>query len=149
MTVRAAGDGDGPVLAGLRWAWRVDELGETPNTERATFIDSFAAWFDAHRDSHAAWLASAGDVAVGMVFLAVLERPPGPARLRRAGGLQSLYVLPSHRSGGHGSALIQAVLDEASRRRLDYVFLHPTERSIPLYRRFGFHDTGRTYELTV
>lgn len=87
---------------------------------------------------------------VGMAWLAIVERVPGPARWRRLSGyVQSTYVSPRHRGRGLGSALIDAVIDEAVRRELDYLAVHPSERSFPLYRRLGFSGAGDVLELDL
>ena len=85
-----------------------------------------------------------------MAWLCVVDRIPSPGRWTRlAGVLQSLYVVPERRGRGTGAELIQAVLGEARRRGLDYVAVHPTERSFPLYRRAGFGENGRTLEIDL
>jgi N-acetylglutamate synthase-like GNAT family acetyltransferase len=47
-------------------------------------------------------------------------------------------VVPPLRNTGVGSALLQACVAEADAQGLDALFLWPTERSRPLYQRFGF-----------
>jgi len=127
-TVRVATPEDARGLAALRWTWRVDEHGEHGLTE-GEFSASFADWFRSHRDSHVAFIAEAGDSQVGMAWLALIDRVPGPGVwLRLAGHLQSVYVLPARRAEGIGSALVTAVLKEASDRGLDYVWVHPSKR---------------------
>jgi GNAT superfamily N-acetyltransferase len=145
-TIRAATVDDALDLAALRWSWRVDEHGEHGLTD-AEFTANFTDWFRSHRDSHIAFIAEAGDSPIGMAWLALIDRVPGPGVwLRLAGHLQSVYVLPARRGEGLGSALVTAVLKEAADRGMDYVSVHPSERSFALYQRLGFRSNNGVLE---
>lgn len=116
----------------------------------ADFLEAFATWLGEHAGSHVAFLATAGGEPVGMCFLAMVERIPGPGRFaRRAGLLQSVYVRPERRGAGIGASLCHAAIEEAVRRGCDYLLVHPSERSFPLYRRLGFAETGDLLELDL
>lgn len=137
---------DSEELAHLRWVWRAVERSEI-GMAKPDFSAEFGRWFVDHLGSHVAFLARAGALAVGMAWLAVIERVPGPAIwTRRAGHLQSVYVLPDYRDRGIGAALVTEALQEAAKHGLDYVIVHPSERSFPLYRRLGFRETGGELE---
>jgi GNAT superfamily N-acetyltransferase len=137
-TIRAATLTDARDLAALRWTWRVDEHGEHGLTH-AEFTASFTDWFRNHRDTHLAFIAEAADSPVGMAWLALIDRVPGPGVwLRLAGHLQSVYILPARRGEGIGSALVTAALREAADRGVEYVSVHPSRRSFGLYQRLGF-----------
>jgi GNAT superfamily N-acetyltransferase len=149
VVVRLAGDGDAATLARLRWRWRADEEGET-GLEQAVFIEAFIRWLTEHRESHIAWVAEVDGEAVGMAWLAVIDRVPRPGNfLRLAGNLQSVYVTPAERGKGVGLALVQAAAHEARRRAFDYVSVHPSRESFSLYRRAGFRGTDRVLELDL
>ena len=127
----------------------MDEHGEHGLT-KGEFTASFADWFRSHRDSHVGLIAEVGDSHVGMAWLALIDRVPGPGVwLRLAGHLQSVYVLPAHRDEGIGSALVTAALKEAADRGLDYVWVHPSKRSFPLYRRMGFAESEGVLEVDL
>lgn len=147
ISVRAAQETDAAALAALRWHWRVVERGEV-GLPRAEFEERFAAWMHEHRESHLAWFAEANQVPVGMAWLAVIHRVPGPGRWRRlSGNLQSVYVLPEHRGSGTGALLVQAVIGHARDLGLGYIAVHPSERSYSLYRRHGFEESSGVLEL--
>jgi GNAT superfamily N-acetyltransferase len=119
-TIRAATLTDARDLAALRWTWRVDEHGE-------------------HGLTHAEFIAEAADSPIGMAWLALIDRVPGPGVwLRLAGHLQSVYILPARRGEGIGSALVSAALKAAADRGVEYVSVHPSRRSFALYQRLGF-----------
>ncbi len=146
ITVRAAGLTDAPALALLRWRWR-SERGET-GLHREQFVDAFVAWMSEHKESHLAWLAEADQVPVGMAWLAVIHRIPGPGHwLRLSGNLQSVYVVPERRKAGIGELLVRAVVGRAQSLGLEYMSVHPSERSFSLYRRLGFLESSGVLEL--
>jgi GNAT superfamily N-acetyltransferase len=147
VIVRPADVRDAGELAALRWRWRVEERGET-GLEHLEFERQFAAWMADHPDTHRAWLAESADSAVGMAWLAVIERVPGPQRWRRLSGfLQSVYVAPESRGAGVGRRLIDAAVEAARSMGLDYLSVHPSEKSFPLYRRAGFAGYPGVLEL--
>jgi ribosomal protein S18 acetylase RimI-like enzyme len=149
-TVRLA-DVDDPAdldaLAQLRFAWRAGEGGESG--DEATFRAAFAGWCREHRDTHRAWLGFAPTgAAVGMAWLAIVQRVPGPERFRRLSGyIQSVYVTPAARGHGVGGSLVDAAVEYARAAGLDYLAVHPSDLSYSLYRRAGFGDTAGVLEL--
>ncbi|MDP9396866.1 MAG: GNAT family N-acetyltransferase [Actinomycetota bacterium] len=146
-TVCRAGLDDAADLARLRYRWRVDEKGERGG-EPEGFAADLRAWWEGHLGTHLAWLARVDGVAVGMAWLAVVPRVPGPEHFSRvAGNLQSVYVEPEHRGAGLASALVTAAVEHARRAGLGYLSVHPSERSYPVYRRAGFVETGKVLEL--
>lgn len=146
---RAHGEGDVRELATLRWEWRTAESGER-GLDLDDFADRFVAWAAAHRGSHDAWLADVDGSAVGMAWLAVVERVPGPGRWTRlAGQVQSVYVRPGNRGAGIGTRLVAAVIDHARNSGLEYLGVHPSELAFSLYRRCGFDSSTRLLELDL
>ena len=145
--VRRATAADAPALARMRWDWRVDH-GEVPDVDAATYERDLAAWCAAHQDSHLGFVVELDGTVVGMAWLAIVERVPGPGSwLRLSGYLQSVYVEPEHRNVGVGAVLVGALIDEARARGLDYLAVHPSEASMDLYGRLGFAPYGRALEL--
>ena len=148
-TIRRAGIEDAADLARLRWLWRTSERGERGLTERE-FETAFTDWWSAHQSSHTAFIAERAGLPVGMAWLAIFDRIPHPRRLdRRAGNVQSVFVLEELRDRGIGGALIEAVIDEAHARGLGYLIVHPSERAYPLYRRLGFRESNRILHLDL
>ncbi len=145
-TVRRAELADADELARLRWRWRVDERGETGLTW-ADFRARFAHWWQPRGGSHLAFLAEVDRVAAGTMWLAVIDRVPGPGRWERRSGLvQNAYVVPEFRGRGVGTALLEALQAEAAHLGLDYLSVHPSERSFDFYRRGGFAETSGVLE---
>jgi GNAT superfamily N-acetyltransferase len=143
---RRANDDDIGDLADLRYTWRVEERGERGLGARE-FESQLREWLHAHRDTHLGYLAEQGDVVVGCAWLCVIDRIPGPGTfVRRSGALQSVYVRPLQRDAGVGSELVRFVMSEARSMKLDYLGVHPSERSFAFYRRLGFDAADRALE---
>ncbi|GAA4243845.1 GNAT family N-acetyltransferase [Dactylosporangium darangshiense] len=143
VTVRKATLDDGAALAGLRW--RVtSEHPEYGELDREAFVDSFVAWISEHLSTHLPFIAEVDDELVGVAWLMIAERVPGPGQpCRRCGDVQSVYVVPELRGTGIGAALLDAVLAEAGKLALEHVTVHSNDRATPLYLRAGFEQDQR------
>lgn len=134
-------------LVTLRYQWRSVELSEGGLSPQE-FEARFREWYIGHRESHLGYLACVGDVSVGCAWLVIIDRVPGPGRfVRRAGMVQSVYVLPEHRNRGVGSDLMGTLSREARAMGLDYLIVHPSLESFPFYRRLGFAAADKALEL--
>ena len=136
MEIRVAGPDDVGHLAELlaRFAER-----EEPAAAGQEFAPDLLRWWSEH-DTHLAFLAllPAGDV-VGMAWLALIARvgrPGGAPRL--CGDVQSVFVVPEHRSAGVGAALMRAVTQHAENLGLEHVTVHANQRAVSFYERAGF-----------
>jgi GNAT superfamily N-acetyltransferase len=96
-----------------------------------------------HRRTHLPFLVEVEGRSVGMAWLVIVERVPGPEKWKRLSGfLQSVYVTPEHRNDGLGSLLMGTLIAGARREGLEYLSVHPSPRSFPFYRRLGFTGEG-------
>ena len=140
---------DSTALASLRYQWRALERGER-GLDEASFEKALVGWMAEHRSSHVPFLASREGTPIGMAWLAVVERIPGPEFFaRRSAYIQSTYVVAEERSAGVGSELVRRALEHARELRLDYVAVHPSERAFSLYKRVGFSKIGNVMELRL
>lgn len=147
LQCRPTNDRDIGDLAELRYTWRVDERGER-GLDASEYQSQLREWMHRHRETHFSYLALHDDVAVGCAWLCVIDRIPGPGTfIRRSGALQSVYVRPAKRNAGVGSELVRFVVEEARAMNLDYLGVHPSERSFTFYRRLGFDAADRALEL--
>jgi GNAT superfamily N-acetyltransferase len=143
---RADDDRDVADLARLRVAWRVGERDEV-GLDEASFAAALREWMVEHAD-HVAFIGALDDEAVAMGWLAVVHRVPGPGVfVRTCAYVQSVYVAPAHRDSGVGSALMAALVEHGRDLGVDYLAVHPSERSFPFYERLGFSGTERVLEL--
>jgi GNAT superfamily N-acetyltransferase len=134
MEIRLAVPEDVAHLAGL-----LARFAERDESEGAAFAPDLLRWWEDH-DSHVAYLAllPSGD-AVGMAWLALAARVPRPGRgPRLCGDVQSVFVVPEHRSTGVGSALLRAVVEHAETLGLEHVTVHANQRAVAFYEHAGF-----------
>ena len=110
------------------------------DADRQRFPTDLLRWWETHRDSHLPFLAVPSSGApVGMAWLALTARVPRPgATARICGDVQSLYVVPEHRTAGVGTALVESVVRHAESLGVEHVTVHCNERSRRLYGRAGF-----------
>jgi GNAT superfamily N-acetyltransferase len=125
-------------LARLLWLNHHDEEPAQPSAD--SFAAGLAQWWDAHRDSHLAFVARlTRPEIVGMAWVALVPRPPRPGATHRlSADLQSVYVLPEHRGQGIGAALIEAASAHATHLGSLHVTVHSGHTAVPLYERLGF-----------
>lgn len=146
--VRRATPEDAPTLAQLRYDFRT-EL-DPPIESKTAFVERCALWMTRHLASDGGWrcwLAVLDDTPVGTVWLQLIEKLPNPVGHRDYHGyVSSVYVVPSLRNAGIGSALLQACVADAETLGLDALFLWPTEHSKALYARHGFAVRGDLLE---
>jgi GNAT superfamily N-acetyltransferase len=144
VMVRRAAAIDGPTLGRLRWRWRIEERGEAGDIDRESFVDFFVTWTLDHAGSHVPYLAEVDGQTAGMAWLALSDRVPSPRALdRRAGDIQSVYVVPELRRHGVGAHLIAAIVQHARDVELEYLTVHSAVDAIGFYERLGFVDNGQ------
>lgn len=141
MRIDRAGIDDIAELARLKWQDVPAEL--TSGRSLGDFTGEFAAWWQAHIDTHAAFVAREDDGAlVGMAWLALVPRVPRPgATDRLSADVQSVFVLPAHRGRGIGSQLVAAASAHAVSLGATRVVVHSSDGAVSLYQRLGFHDS--------
>lgn len=138
--VRRATIADVPVLATLRYEFR--SRSKTPVENAADFVSRCTDWMrprvaDAGR--WRVWVLDYDDVIEGNIWLEIVEKLPNPNVERELHAyITNFFVRPERRNTGAGSRLLQAALDECERASVDAVFLWPSDRSRPLYERYGF-----------
>ncbi len=149
MEIRRGGPDDIAELARLLW-WHA-----APDERAAQGVDEFAAdlavWWDAHADSHLAFVASAaGSGLIGMAWLALLPRIPRPGTTsRQSADIQSVFVVPEHRGAGVGAALVEAATAYAFAHAAGRVTVSSSRRAVPVYQRSGFSSSPRLLERTA
>jgi GNAT superfamily N-acetyltransferase len=141
VAVRRAAAVDAPLLARLRWQWRGDERGEAGLVSREAFVDYFTTWTIDQLATHLPFLADVDGRPAGMAYLVLSNRTPSPTLMdRRAGDIQSVYVVPELRGQGVGAKLIGALLQHARDLELVYLTVHSAANATDFYAKLGFVD---------
>lgn len=124
--VRRGGTADAEALGALR--------GIKPE-----MLGAYGDWIAEHAATHLPFVAEVDAHVVGAAWLHIGERVPAGDRFdRRYGDVQSVEVREQFRNRGIGSALIAAILAEATARDLQHVTVHSGRRAVDFYLRNGF-----------
>jgi GNAT superfamily N-acetyltransferase len=140
VEIRRALPKDADALAQLRYAFRLEQR---PATES---LDAFAArcsnWMRPRLrgDSRwTAWLAERDGKIVGNLWLQIVEKIPNPGPESELHAyISNFFIVPAERNTGVGTRLLNAAVGHCKVHDVDTVFLWPTQRSTPLYKRTGF-----------
>ena len=146
--VRLAAASDIETLGRLRWQMHVEESdAEVPEDE---FLARFKSWAGgALREGRwQVWVAVVDGSPVGHVYVELIDKVPRPASSPTTWGyLTAFYIQPQFRNMGLGGQLLSAAIEWASSEGLEFVLLWPSERSVSLYKRFGFVEVGEGLSL--
>ncbi|HEY5267489.1 MAG TPA: GNAT family N-acetyltransferase [Acidimicrobiales bacterium] len=134
-------------LIALRYQWRTEEAGEKGEGLEG-FEARFRSWYDARGESHLGYLLTLDEMPIGCAWLVIIDRIPGPEVFdRRAGMVQSVFLLANYRNQKLGVTLMKALMDEARLMKLSYLMTHPSRESTSFYRRLGFEIADAALEL--
>lgn len=148
MHIERAGPDDVRGLARLKWIDRATDTAD--DAEFESFVHALGAWWDAHRATHSAFVARTGDATVGAAWVALVPRVPSPgASNRLSADIQSVFVMPQHRGGGVGTALVDAATAHAHSAGASRVTVHSSERAVPVYQRLGFAGSPKLLQRTA
>jgi GNAT superfamily N-acetyltransferase len=115
-------------------AWKGPDV-----TDENGYQSEIDQWWTLH-PRHYAILAELGTHAVGMTWLAAVPRLPYPSggEERMSGDIQSVFVLPDHRSEGIATLLLTETIGLARSLDLAHLTVHSSPMAASLYRRLGF-----------
>ena len=151
LSLRWIGDEDLPFLAELYASTRREEVAQVPWSEEQK--EAFLRWqFDSQHQHYQQYYPDceflvverptpAGGEPIGRLYV---DRWPEEIRL------VDVALLPEHRGGGLGTALLEALLDEGRERCLPVtIHVEHNNPALRLYRRLGFRhvDSNGVYYL--
>jgi GNAT superfamily N-acetyltransferase len=140
IQVRRALPRDADTLAQLRYAFRSEQRPATESLE--AFAARCSNWMRPRLrgDSRwTAWLAERESRIVGNLWLQIVEKIPNPGPESELHAyISNFFIVPAERNTGVGTRLLNAAVGHCKAHGVDTVFLWPTQRSTPLYKRTGF-----------
>lgn len=140
MHIEPAALDDVEGLARMKWADAVARADTA--SDFASFVNDLRTWWLAHQSTHFAYVARDDGEIIGTAWIALVPRVPRPGEVQRqSADLQSVFVLPEHRGGGIGSALVEAACAHAVRDGATRITVHSRDLAVPVYQRLGF-DTS-------
>jgi GNAT superfamily N-acetyltransferase len=133
VVVRVADAADIGAIASLRSQW---SAGAATDPD---FSTRMAAWLAVEGDRRTTWLATLGDLPVGMASVFEYRRMPRPGHPdSRWGYVGNMFVREDVRNRGIGSVLLTAMITAADERCYVRLVLSPSARALPFFRRAGF-----------
>jgi GNAT superfamily N-acetyltransferase len=142
--IRVADEADIAAIACLRSLWIGHGVSD-PAFERR-----MAGWLAEENDHRTIWLASVGDLPVGMVSLFEYRRMPKPGHDdSRWGYVGNMFVRDGFRNRGLGSALLAALIAAADERSYARLVVSPSADALSLYTGGGFIVAGETGDSDV
>ena len=151
VTIRLAMASDADRLARLRYVFR-SRFGPVREGEEE-FVGRCNLWMQKRLQKGGTWncwMAERDGALLGNVWIQMVEKVPNPTDEPEAHAyLTNFYVAEDARGSGIGSMLLSAALEWCRNHQVHSVILWPTEKSRPLYLRFGFTAPDDLLELPV
>jgi GNAT superfamily N-acetyltransferase len=150
LRVRHATDLDIEELARLRWQSTIEE-GDVAEP-LASFTERFRPVAHAMLQSETwiIWVLSDSEKLVGTVYVQEVAKVPRPdGRSGSYGYVTAVFLDPTIRNQGLGSRLLQAAIDAARSRGIEFLIVWPSERSVSFYERLGFTLSADAMELPL
>lgn len=141
ISVRLASKEDIPELVRLRLAYFDEEFGALPQAQLDAISAQLPPYFAAHlgTDCIAAAAALPDGHLAACALLTVTENPANPSFPNgRQGYVLGVFTEPQHRGKGLATRIMQQILEEAKRLRLDTVRLSASDMGKGIYERLGF-----------
>lgn len=93
--------------------------------------------------SFVAWLACEGEHIIGSSAVCFYKVPPAYRNVNGKNAyIMNVYTKEAYRRQGIAMHLFDLVVKEAGQRGHNKLYLHATEEGRPLYKKYGFKDTG-------
>ena len=96
------------------------------------------------------WLGLEDGRAVASAAITFYEFVPSDANKSGVRGyITNMYTAPEYRRQGIAATLLGKLAEEAKARGVKRLWLHAAEMGRPVYLKFGFHEAGGFFELTI
>lgn len=139
---------DVPLLARLRWDWKLEE---DPNADvtRDEFLRECEAFLDGGFETKewVHWIAVDDEALISVASVCRVPKIPHPRRSPRwLGYVTNVCTIPDRRGQGIGSSLMAHLVDWAKAGECDTLILWPDTRRVNFYQRCGFRCDNEIVE---
>lgn len=144
--IRRADRADGPALAELRW----DSSDESEREDRDLFVARFLKFWEGALAGGrwAVWIAERDGTIISNIWVYLVPKVPRPYEQADAYGyMTNVYTIPGERSRGVGSEMLARIIDWAREKRLEALFVSPSDESVAFYERAGFSWSKQWLEI--
>ena len=147
MNFEKAGIDQVDQLTNLRIAYLTEDHGHLTDEEKERITSSLPDYYKKHLNNELFVYICTKDIEiVSCCFLLVTEKPANPDFLNgKTGTILNVYTKPEHRHHGYAKKLMELMLDDAEKMKLDFVELKATEDGYGLYKKIGFKDAVSKY----
>ena len=147
MNFEKAGIDQVDQLTNLRIAYLTEDHGHLTDEEKERITSSLPDYYKKHLNNDLFVYICTKDIEiVSCCFLLVTEKPANPDFLNgKTGTILNVYTKPEHRHHGYAKKLMELMLDDAEKMKLDFVELKATEDGYGLYKKIGFKDAVSKY----
>ena len=132
---------DANALTQMRWSFRIGERPGKAVHSETEFVAACSDFIKAgiKGGGWVFWIAEEDDKIVSHICIQIVSKLPRLDRLDiLIGHIHNVVTIREYRNRGIGSELMRRVLGWASDFGILDLMVHPTERSIPFYKRAGF-----------
>ena len=148
MKYRRAENSDIDSLVNMRIAYLNDDYGFLDVITEEKIKKSLPDYFSKHLNCDLfAYLAEDDNAnIVATALLLVFEKPANPSFITgKTGSVLNVFTDKNHRRLGIAKHLMEMLLSDAEKMKLDFVELKATKDGYPLYKKIGFLDEKSSY----
>lgn len=134
-------------LVKLRIDYLTEDYGDIPKEQIDGISEKLPDYYRRHigRDLFVYVSRDREDI-VSCCFLLVTEKPSNPTFINGlVGTVLNVYTKPDYRKKGLAGKLVQMLVEDAEKMRLDFVELKATDAGYGLYKSVGFEDVISKY----
>ena len=148
MNYRIATNSDIDSLVNMRIAYLNDDYGVLDEITEEKIKKSLPDYFSKHLNHD--WFAYLSEddnmCIVATALLLVAEKPANPNFITgKTGAVLNVYTDKNYRRLGIAKHLMEMLLSDAEKMRLDFVELKATKDGYPLYKKIGFLEEKSNY----
>jgi N-acetylglutamate synthase-like GNAT family acetyltransferase len=138
-------------LSEMRW---VHEMDENSNYEisKEDFILECSVFLKKglNNGTWTYWIAEENGEIIANIYIHRIHKVPKPQKLHAAiGYVTNVHTREQYRNKGIGTKLLNHVIEWARNSGIELLFVWPSQKSVPYYKRTGFTEKNEIMELDL